>query len=118
MNVNIHAGRRAVPDTGAVLRHIVNITTTSGVIMKIDATNNQVVSEIKKTISVIARIALEDLADDVRIREELGIDSLMSIEIIAKIEKRYGININEEEIMKISRVGEFVEHIASKIAMA
>jgi acyl carrier protein len=87
--------------------------------MKIKTTHEiSIINEIKTIVSQVARINLVEIDDDVKIREELGIDSLMAIEIIAKIEKRFTIQINEKEVIKITTVGEFVEYIVLKITSA
>lgn len=67
--------------------------------------------EIVATISTIARIDGKQFDDQTLIREELGIDSIMTIEIIAKIESYYNIQINEEDITDINNVGDFINFI-------
>ena len=52
-----------------------------------------------------------EISDEMLIREELGIDSLMAMEILAKIEKSYDITINEEEVFKLKTIGEFIEYV-------
>lgn len=64
---------------------------------------------IKSIISRISRIPLEELDDDVRIREDLGVDSIMSMEIIATFEVKFGINFDIDKYSCIDEVGEFVD---------
>ncbi|WP_024334668.1 acyl carrier protein [Desulfotignum balticum] len=73
-------------------------------------------NQIIKTISSIAGIDGKKFNENTLIREELGIDSLMTIEIIAKIEKYYNIQINEEDIIDIDNVGGFINFIETIIA--
>ncbi|HOT46342.1 MAG TPA: acyl carrier protein [Spirochaetota bacterium] len=70
---------------------------------------------IIKTIATIARINEKNIDDSVLIREELGIDSIMSLEIVAQIERHYGIVVDEEETLQIKTVGEFIDYVQSKI---
>ncbi|HNW28397.1 MAG TPA: acyl carrier protein [Spirochaetota bacterium] len=70
---------------------------------------------IIRTIAAIARINEKNIDDSVLIKEELGIDSIMSLEIVAQIEKHYGIAIDEEETLQIKTVGEFIDYVQSKI---
>lgn len=72
-------------------------------------------SEILKTLSSVTRIDLSQITDEVLIRDELGIDSLMGIEIIAKIEKEFNIEIEESFLMDIETVGEFIRIIEQKL---
>ncbi len=71
--------------------------------------------KIITTISVIAEINEDRFNDETLIREELGVDSLMTIEIIAKIENHYNIQIDEEDIIDIYNVGDFINLIETII---
>ena len=66
-------------------------------------------NEIKQIVSKISRIDVEQLQEHVLIREELGIDSLMSMEIIARSEKALGIKIDESLFASIQTVGDFYD---------
>jgi len=57
--------------------------------------------EIKKIVSEVSEIPQEQLKEDARFVEDLGIDSMMALEIVANIEKKYKVVIPEEEIPKI-----------------
>jgi len=72
-------------------------------------------NKIIKTLSSIAKINEKKFDENTLIREELGVDSLMTIEIIAKIEKHYNIQINEEDIIDINIVGDFINFIETII---
>lgn len=71
--------------------------------------------DIKKVLSEITRIDVSNIDDNVLIQDELGIDSLMGIEIIAKVEKHYNIHLEESLLLEINRVGDFIELVKSKI---
>lgn len=75
----------------------------------------QVHVSIKKTLGKITRFNSSDISDDTLIREELGVDSLMAMEILAKIENHFKIKMSEESIINISKVGEFVDCVVNKI---
>jgi acyl carrier protein len=64
---------------------------------------------VREVIASISRIDVSELADDVNVREELGIDSLMAMEIIATIEKALQIHIDEAQYADIETVGEFID---------
>jgi acyl carrier protein len=63
--------------------------------------------ELKNLVSLITRIDVSELSEEVRVREELSIDSLMAMEIVAACEKRFDIQIDEEQLFEIETVGEF-----------
>ncbi|OHD64901.1 MAG: hypothetical protein A2176_04675 [Spirochaetes bacterium RBG_13_51_14] len=87
--------------------------TINGVNMKQNTLNrNDVINDIKRTISEIAKIDVFDLDDNLKIREELGVDSLMAIEIIAKCEKHYTIHIDESKLESVETIGDFINLIS------
>jgi acyl carrier protein len=76
------------------------------------------IEDIKKTLSEIARINFKEINNDTLIREELGIDSIMSIEIIASLEKKYNIKINERRIINMNKVGDFINYTTKLISQS
>lgn len=58
-------------------------------------------SEIKKLVSTLAEIPENQLTDKAKFSEDLGIDSMVALEIIASIEKKYKVVVPEEDIPKI-----------------
>lgn len=60
--------------------------------------------EVKTKVSEITEIPEERLKEDARFVEDLGVDSMMALEIVASIEKKYKIAIREEDIPKISNL--------------
>lgn len=77
--------------------------------MQEDRDPQSIKNEIRQIVSRISRIDAEELQDHVLIREELGIDSLMSMEIIARSEKALGIKIDESLFASIQTVGDFYD---------
>lgn len=73
--------------------------------------------EIKKMISEIAEIPESDIKDDAKFAEDLGIDSMMALEIVASIEKKYKVVVPEEKIPTIrslENVYQLLEGLANK----
>jgi acyl carrier protein len=64
--------------------------------------------EIKQIVSGISRIDEAELQDHLLIREELGIDSLMAMEIIATCEKHLGIKMDETLFVAVQTVRDFL----------
>ena len=69
--------------------------------------------QVRAIISGISRIPASELADDVNVREEVGIDSLMAMEIIANCEKRFSVLIDENRYAEIETIGDFLRLIGS-----
>jgi len=73
--------------------------------------------EIKKMVSDIAEIPEEEIKDDARFAEDLGIDSMMALEIVASVEKKYKVVIPEEKIPTIrslKNVYQLLEELSGK----
>ncbi len=64
--------------------------------------------KIEQIVSRVSRIDASEFEDGVLIREELGIDSLMAMEIIATCEKELGIRIDESLFGCVETVQEFM----------
>lgn len=66
-------------------------------------------NEVIRIVSKVSRIKETEFEDGALIREELGIDSLMGMEIIAHCEKALGIHIDESQFSSIETVGDFLQ---------
>ena len=77
--------------------------------------DDKIHQDIIKVLAKITRIDASSIDDNVLIRDELGIDSLMGIEIIAKVEKHYNIHLEESLLLEINRVGDFINLVKSKL---
>ncbi len=68
------------------------------------------------TFSEITGIDSSGITVDTLIFEELGLDSLMAIEILAKIEKQFDIIIKESLLIDIKTVGDFIQAIEEQVS--
>ncbi|GBE04262.1 MAG TPA: acyl carrier protein [Nitrospirae bacterium] len=66
--------------------------------------------EIRAMVSEILEVPVEKLTMDVNFFEDLNVDSLKAIEIVAAFEKKYRIIVPEEEIPKITNLEKLVEY--------
>jgi acyl carrier protein len=71
--------------------------------------------ELKQLISEIAEIPPEQIKDDSRFAEDLGIDSMMALEIVATIEKKYKVVIPEAEIPNIRSLQNIYELLSKHL---
>ena len=82
-----------------------------------DAVNfDQVKQEVKKMISEISEIPEADFKEESLFFEDLGIDSMMALEIVAQIEKKYKVVIPEEEIPTIRSLQKVLELLGKLLA--
>ncbi len=86
-------------------------------------TNEQITAEdirneVRKLVAEITEREPEEIADTAQFVEELGIDSLMAIEMLVAVDKKYKIEITEEEFGKIKNVNDAVEVVQRYLAQA
>lgn len=68
--------------------------------------------ELRALIAEIAEI--DAIPDDTHFKE-LGIDSMMGVEIVAAIERQYQIKIPDSELQEISTLNKSYELVLSKL---
>ncbi|HOW42848.1 MAG TPA: phosphopantetheine-binding protein [Candidatus Omnitrophota bacterium] len=61
----------------------------------------EIKKDVKKKVAEITELPEDKLKEDAKFVEDLGVDSMMALEIVASIEKKYKISIPEEEIPTI-----------------
>jgi len=69
--------------------------------------------DIKKLIGEIARMDHRKIKDGANIRDDLGVDSLAAMEILAVIEKRLGVTIDEAKAFNVITVKDLIDLVMS-----
>jgi acyl carrier protein len=74
--------------------------------------------EVKRLIAELTERDVAEITDSALFVDDLGVDSLMAIEVMVALDKRYKIDIPEAEFQKIKNVDDSVEvvmkHLAAK----
>lgn len=65
--------------------------------------------DVKKLIAQIARMDAKKVKESASIRDDLGIDSLAAMEILASIEKRLNILIDEAKAFDVVTVNDLLD---------
>lgn len=71
--------------------------------------------EVRRMVAEIAETPEEDIKEDDDFVEDLGVDSMMALEIVAGIEKKFKIRIPEEKIMSIQSLKSVFEVLQEKL---
>ncbi len=71
-------------------------------------TLNELKKELRSLVAEIAEVEQDKVTDDARFVEDLGMDSMMALEILAAIEERYRIQIPEDILPKLTSLKEAV----------
>lgn len=70
-------------------------------------------AEVRELILEIAELAT--LEDDKALRE-LGVDSMVALEIITAIERKYGVKVEESELTQIKTLSTITRLLQGKLA--
>lgn len=82
------------------------------------ATADEIRQEVRKLVAEITERSPEEVSDTALFVEDLGIDSLMAIEMLVAVDKKYRIHISEEEFGKIKNVNDAVGIVQRTLAAA
>lgn len=77
--------------------------------------NSNLKEELRALISEISEV--DEIPDDTHFKE-LGIDSMMGVEIVAAIERQYKIKIDDAELSEVTTLNRSFELVSGKIAAA
>ena len=81
------------------------------------ATPEEIRAEVKKLIAEVTEREPEEITDTAMFADELGVDSLMAMEVMVAVDKKYKINIPEDEFAKIKNVNDTVEVVQRHIQL-
>lgn len=79
-------------------------------------TTEQIRSEIKALIAKVSEREIDEISDSASYQEELGIDSLMGMEIMIAVDRKFKIDIPEEEFAAAKCVNESVALVEKWLA--
>ncbi len=72
------------------------------------------IDKVKKLISNQLNVAESKITEDSRLIEDLGADSLDTVELLMAFEEEFGISIPDEEAMNMKTIKDIVNLIDSK----
>lgn len=71
---------------------------------------------IEKLRAIVAEVAEIDEVPDTTPFKDLGIDSMMAIEIIADVERTYKVKVPEDELQEVTDLMSVARLVARKLA--
>ena len=78
--------------------------------MSMSAMNaNNLEQELREIIAKIVEVEPEKITPEAKFIEDLGMDSMMALEILVAIEKKYKIQIPEEKLNRIRNLKEVIK---------
>ncbi len=70
--------------------------------------------KIKSIIAEQLGVKAEEVTDNAKFVEDLGADSLDTVELVMALEEEFGIEIPDEDAEKMTTVGEAMKYIEEK----
>ena len=76
----------------------------------------EVAQKVKSIIAEQLGVKIEEVTDSASFVDDLGADSLDTVELVMALEEEFGIEIPDEEAEKMTNVGEAVRYVEDKAA--
>ena len=75
-----------------------------------------IAEKIKAVIAEQLGVKPEEVTDQAKFVDDLGADSLDTVELVMALEEEYGIEIPDEDAEKLTTVGDAIKYIEEKLA--
>jgi acyl carrier protein len=79
-------------------------------------TADQIRAEVKRLVANVTEREPDEISDTAHYMDELGVDSLMAMEVMIAVDKKFKIDIPEEEFNKATNVNESVAMVEKWLA--
>lgn len=73
-------------------------------------TRDEIIKEITETLD----LDITEIKDEMKFKEDLGLDSIDMVEILTDMEEKHDIYINDEVATEIKTVGDFVKAVTQE----
>jgi acyl carrier protein len=67
---------------------------------------------LRETVAELASMDAKEIHGNDRLREDLGLDSLQSMELLSRVSEKFDIDPDMEEVMKVQTIDEVVTALA------
>jgi acyl carrier protein len=74
--------------------------------------------KLRTLIAEVLELPVEEVTDDADFNQDLGVYSLLAMEVILRVEKDYGIKIAESEMDDITSLNRAYELVTTKLQAA
>jgi len=75
-----------------------------------------IAEKVKAVIAEQLGVKPEEVTDQAKFVDDLGADSLDTVELVMALEEEYGIEIPDEDAEKLTTVGDAIKYIDEKLA--
>lgn len=75
-----------------------------------------IAEKVKTVIAEQLGVKPEEVTEQAKFVDDLGADSLDTVELVMALEEEYGVEIPDEDAEKLTTVGEAIKYIEEKLA--
>ena len=75
---------------------------------------SEIASRVREIIAQELGVELEKVTDDANFVEDLGADSLDTVELVMAFEEEFGIEIPDEDAERMQTVGQAIQYLGEK----
>ena len=74
--------------------------------------------DLRATVAEVLDVDEASVTDEAQFIDELGVDSLMALELMVVLEKKYGVKLAEDELREVSCLQKAHDLLAKKLKTA
>ncbi len=74
---------------------------------------DQVLETVCEVVSDVLGVSISDITDESRFVEDLGAESIQSVELVAAFEEAFEIEMDEDAALQVKNVGDAVDFISA-----
>ncbi len=78
-------------------------------------TRQEIEEKVRTFLIEELEIEEDKIADDAKLKEDMGVDSLDFVDIVVIVEKNFGFKIKPEEMQGVTTLHQFIDYIESKV---
>ena len=78
-------------------------------------TRTEIEEKVRNFLIEDLEIDEDKIADDAKLKDDMGIDSLDFVDIVVIVEKNFGFKIKPEEMADVTTLRQFCDYIESKV---
>jgi len=78
-------------------------------------TRSEIEEKVRNFLIEDLEIDEDKIADDAKLKDDMGIDSLDFVDIVVIVEKNFGFKIKPEEMAGVTTLKQFCDYIESKV---
>ena len=75
-------------------------------------TKEQIFTDVQKIIcEYMGTVSVDEVTFDANLHEDLGMDSIEIISVVAQMEEKFNVRIDDDKMIDFNMVGDYVEEI-------